>query len=239
MKSQQVEHIDFFRVEKFAELRACWRFCLEKSEKVKNKIKKWKPFSFLRRKVEKTRRDPKKRKSKSGKNKSKKKKKLKSRKLFDFLRTVSPEKAKKWKSRKLFWLFESFGHFAKKNAIFTLWDDRREERLARKGPPFCASLRHRNAHGFSQEQFYARTYRKNAGAKTQAHTACEPAQSKCFGHLTGAIYTKNAAPQELEKLAAQTLGKPAQSKCTRTSHKSDFMREFTWKMLGPREHTLI
>jgi hypothetical protein len=53
------------------------------------------------------------------------------------------------------------------------------------------------------------------------------------------IFNEHAPGQELEKLAAQTLCEPAQSKCTWTSHKSDFMREFTGKKPVSRERTLI
>jgi hypothetical protein len=37
------------------------------------------------------------------------------------------------------------------------------------------------------------------------------------------IYRKNAAPQDLEKVAAQTSRKPEQSICTWTPKKSHFM----------------
>ena len=48
--------------------------------------------------------------------------------------------------------------------------------------------------------------------------------------LRARIYSENGADPELENLTAQTLCEPAQSKCTWTSHKSHFMREFAGQM---------
>ena len=53
------------------------------------------------------------------------------------------------------------------------------------------------------------------------------------------ILMENAAPQDQAKLAWQTLCEPAQSKCTWTCHKSNFMLEFTGKMLKASWSTLI
>ena len=86
----------------------------------------------------------------------------------------------------------------------------------------------------SQDPLYTEIYEKNASArfepKTQTHTLCEPAQSKCTSTFTG----KMPRP----KPAAHTLCEPAQSKCTSRCHKSHFIQG---KMPGPSmtqyEHT--
>ena len=110
-----------------------------------NKIEKWKAFSFLRRKIEKKLEETPQKSRKVEKTSRKKNEKFEKPKTFLLFAKSFARKGVKWKSRKLFWLFESFGVFTKSFAIFTLWDDRRKESLARKGPPFCACLRHRNA----------------------------------------------------------------------------------------------
>ena len=48
------------------------------------------------------------------------------------------------------------------------------------------------------------------------------------------IYRKNATLQDQDNPAAQTLCEPAQWKCTWASHKATFTREFTGKMLGAK-----
>ena len=53
------------------------------------------------------------------------------------------------------------------------------------------------------------------------------------------IYNENAADQDRDNPAALIVCEPAQSKCTWTSHKGTFMREFTAKMPWPRWSTLI
>ena len=105
----------------------------------------------------------------------------------------------------------------------------------------CAVEMHFN---ISQEPLYTEIYRKNATAqnqpRTQTHTLCEPAQSKCTSpfHKTE-IYRKNAAAQNQPRTQTHTLCEPAQPKCTSTFHKSHFIRKFTGKMPAPRESTLI
>ena len=53
------------------------------------------------------------------------------------------------------------------------------------------------------------------------------------------VYRKNATPQNEPRMRTYTLCEPAQSKCISTFHKSNFLRKFTGKMLGPRVSTLI
>ena len=53
------------------------------------------------------------------------------------------------------------------------------------------------------------------------------------------ILMENAALQDQAKLARQTLCEPAQSKCTWTCHKSNFMQFFIGKKPGNRWSTLI
>ena len=68
-----------------------------------------------------------------------------------------------------------------------------KNRMGRLRPTLCASLRGPNGHvDISQEPFYAK------------------------------ILWKNAAAQDHEKTTAHTLHEPAQSKWTRTYHKSHF-----------------
>ena len=67
-------------------------------------------------------------------------------------------------------------------------------------------------------------------------TLCEPAQLKCTGtyHKTSSFMQEFEGKMPRPRTGTTVFCKPAQSKYTWTSHKSNFMRECTGKMRRPK-----
>ena len=86
---------------------------------------------------------------------------------------------------------------------------------------FCASLRSRNAHGHVTSAILCKS------KPDHRRTFCTTLRSRnSHGHVTRSILCRNFLVKgrrpEQTKLARQTLCEPEQSKCTWTSHKSNF-----------------
>ena len=111
-------------------------------------------------------------------------------------------------------------------------------------PTFCSSLQSPNGHGHVTRAIYARILKENAGAQKLGQTfaracAIEMQMDISKEPFSARILKANAAPQELAKLAAQTLREPAQAKFTWTCHKRHFMRELMGKKPEPIWSALI
>ena len=88
-------------------------------------------------------------------------------------------------------------------------------------PAFCASLRSRNAHGLSQEEFCGDIYRKMPHASPTDIVLCELAQSKC----TWTCHKRHFVRKFRGKMPDANPG----ASILWTCHKRHFVRKFTRK----------
>ena len=119
-------------------------------------------------------------------------------------------------------------------------------------PPFCASLRNRNAHGEPKKSIV----RQNLpGPKMETHSLHEPAQLKCTQTCHKNQFTREFTPARAQdrehvtrtsscenlqekrpgpKIGMHSLCEPAQSKCKRTVHNHHSTRAFKRKIPAPK-----
>ena len=108
------------------------------------------------------------------------------------------------------------------------------------GTSFCASLRSQNAHGHFTRAILCGNLQEKCRTPIRGHRFVRACAVKMHMDISQEpfcveIYRKNAGPQSGDIV----LCEPAQSKCTWTFHKSQFMWKFTGKMLDAPETTSI
>ena len=103
---------------------------------------------------------------------------------------------------------------------------------------FCASLRSRNAHGHVTRAILCRNLQGKCRPPGPGQPFYASVRSRNgHGHVTRTILCKNL--QEKCHAPGPVLCRPAQPKCTLTSHKSHLMRKFNGKMPPPRTGTTV